>query len=43
MNAIPDYVLPLREGDKVRVVEECSRGYFVKHMGVSGWYYGRLL
>ena len=42
-NDCTDYVLPLREGDKVRVVEECSRGYFVKHKGVSGWYYGRLL
>ena len=42
-NDCTDYVLPLKEGDLVRVVEECSRGYFVKHKGVSGWYYGRLL
>ena len=42
-NDCTDYVLPLRAGDRVRVVEECSRGYFVKHKGVSGWYYGRLL
>ena len=42
-NDCTDYVLPLREGDRVRVVEDCSRGYFVKHKGVSGWYYGRLL
>ena len=33
----------LRPGDRVRVVEETSRGFFVKHKGVSGWYYGGLL
>ena len=42
-NDCTDYVLPLREGDRVRVVETCSRGYFVKHKGTSGWYYGRLV
>ena len=42
-NDSTDYVLPLKEGDKVRVVEESSRGYLVKHKGVSGWYRGRLL
>ena len=42
-NDCTDYVLPLRKGDVVRVVEECSRGYFVKHNGVSGWYFGRLI
>ena len=42
-NDCTDYVLPLHEGDRVRVVEECSRGYFVKHKGTSGWYYGRLI
>ena len=42
-NDCTDYVLPLRPGDRVRVVEETSRGYFVKHKGVSGWYYGGLL
>ena len=41
-NDCTDYVLPLRAGDKVRVVESCSRGYFVKHRGVSGWYFGKL-
>ena len=41
-NDCTDYVLPLRPGDRVSVVEECSRGYFVKHNGISGWYYGRL-
>ena len=41
-NDCTDYVLPLRAGDLVGVVEECSRGYFVKHNGVSGWYYGPL-
>ena len=41
-NDCTDYVLPLRAGDRVGVVETCSRGYFVKHNGVSGWYFGRL-
>ena len=42
-NDCTDYVLPLHPGDRVRVVEETSRGFFVKHKGVSGWYYGGLL
>ena len=41
-NDCTDYVLPLKAGDRVRVVEVTSRGYFVKHRGVSGWYYGGL-
>ena len=41
-NDCTDYVLPLKAGDLVGVVEECSRGYFVKHEGVSGWYFGEL-
>ena len=41
-NDCTDYVLPLCAGDRVRVVEESSRGYFVKHDGVSGWYRGAL-
>ena len=41
-NDCTDYVLPLRAGDEVRVVEQTSRGWFVKHNGVSGWYFGAL-
>lgn len=41
-NDCTDYVLPLKAGDRVRVVEETSRGFFVKHKGYSGWYYGEL-
>ena len=41
-NDCTDYVLPLKAGDRVRVVEESSRGFFVKHRGVSGWYRGDL-
>ena len=41
-NDCTDYVLPLKAGDRVRVVEETSRGYLVKHNGVSGWYRGEL-
>ena len=41
-NDCTDYVLPLEAGDTVSVVEETSRGYFVKHRGISGWYFGDL-
>ncbi|MBR1455834.1 MAG: metallophosphoesterase [Oscillospiraceae bacterium] len=41
-NDCTDYELPLQPGDRVRVVEETSRGYFVKHRGTSGWYRGAL-
>lgn len=41
-NDCTDYVLPLLPGDRVRVVETTSRGCFVKHEGVSGWYFGEL-
>lgn len=41
-NDCTDYVLPLRPGDRVGLVEKTSRGYFVKHEGVSGWYFGEL-
>ena len=42
-NDCTDYCLPLEPGDEVSVVEETSRGYLVKHNGVSGWYGGELL
>lgn len=42
VNDCTDYVLPLRPGDTVSVVETTSRGYFVKHNGISGWYFGAL-
>ena len=41
-NDCTDYVLPLRQRDTVSIVEETSRGYFVKHNGTSGWYFGKL-
>lgn len=41
-NDCTDYVLPLAAGDEVSVVETTSRGYLVKHEGVSGWYFGEL-
>lgn len=41
-NDCTDYVLPLKAGDEVSVIETTSRGYLVKHEGVSGWYYGEL-
>ena len=42
VNDCTDYVLPLSAGDTVSIVEETSRGYFVKHKGVSGWYFGEV-
>lgn len=42
VNDCTDYVLPLAPGDRVSIVEETGRGYFVKHNGVSGWYFGAL-
>ena len=42
-NDCTDYILPLRRGDRVRVIEETSRGCLVKHKGVTGWYRGGLL
>ncbi len=42
VNDCTDYVLPLKAGDIVSVVEETSRGYFVKHHGISGWYFGEV-
>ena len=41
-NDCTDYVLPLRAGDIVSIVEETGRGYLVKHKGTSGWYRGAL-
>ncbi len=41
-NDCTDYVLPLKKGDRVSVIEKTSRGWFVKHDGVSGWYYGEM-
>lgn len=41
-NDCTDYVLPLERGDEVSVVETVSGGYFVKHKGISGWYFGEL-
>ncbi|MDO4983692.1 MAG: metallophosphoesterase [Eubacteriales bacterium] len=41
-NDCTDYVIPIEKGDVVKVVETTSRGYFIKHKGVSGWYFGRL-
>lgn len=41
-NDCTDYRPALMPGDEVSVVEESSRGYFVKYKGVSGWYAGRL-
>ena len=42
VNDCTDYVLPLHPGDTVSIVEETTRGYFVKHKGISGWYFGEI-
>ncbi len=37
-----DYELPLKKGDIVSIIETTSRGYYVKHNGVIGWYRSEL-
>lgn len=37
-----NYQLPIKAFDRVKVVEETSRGYYVKKNGICGWYYGKL-
>ena len=37
-----DYVLPVKSGDVLHIVERTSRGVLAKHNGVSGWYFGNL-
>ena len=41
-NDSTDYVLPVRAGDSLRIVERTSRGVLAKRDGVSGWYFGKL-
>ena len=41
-NDSTDLILELNAGDEVSVIETTSRGYLVKHKGVSGWYFGEL-
>ncbi len=41
-NDSTDYILPVRAGDRLRIVERTSRGVLAKRNGVSGWYFGRL-
>ena len=40
-NDSTDYILPVRAGDTLRIVERTSRGILCKRNGVSGWYSGR--
>lgn len=42
-NDCTDYVLPVKAGDELRIVERTSRGVLAKLNGVSGWYRGRLV
>ncbi|MBR0162018.1 MAG: metallophosphoesterase [Oscillospiraceae bacterium] len=39
-NDSTDYILPVRAGDELRLVESTSRGILCKRNGVSGWYAG---
>lgn len=41
-NDCTDYLLPVKAGDTLRIVERSSKGVFAKLNGVSGWYRGRL-
>jgi protein phosphatase len=41
-NDCSDYELEVCPGDEVSIIEETSRGYYVKNKGTSGWYRGRI-
>ena len=41
-NDSTDYMLPVKAGDTLRIVERTSRGFLAKKNGVSGWYTGTL-
>ena len=41
-NDSTDYVLPVRAGDELRIVEETGKGVLAKKDGVSGWYFGKI-
>ena len=41
-NDCSDYEIGVAPGDTLSIVEETSRGYYVKNEGVSGWYRGRI-
>lgn len=41
-NDCTDYIIPISKGDIVKLVETTSRSFFIKHKGVSGWYFGDL-
>lgn len=41
-NDCTDYLLPVKAGDELRIVERTSNGVFAKLNGVSGWYRGKL-
>jgi protein phosphatase len=42
-NDCSDYELEVQPGDSLSIVEETSRGYYVKKSGVSGWYRGEII
>ena len=37
-----NYQIPLKAFENIKVVEDTSRGYYVKKNGICGWYYGNL-
>lgn len=39
-NDCSDYVLAVKPGDELGIIEETSRGCYVKNNGISGWYNG---
>lgn len=38
-----DYMLPVRPGDRLSIIEQTSRGWLVKKDGITGWYTGTLI
>lgn len=41
-NDCSDYALAVAPGDELGIIEETTRGFYVKNNGVSGWYFGEL-
>ncbi|WFR55987.1 metallophosphoesterase [Anaerocolumna sp. AGMB13025] len=37
-----DYLIPVKSGDLVSLVETTEKGYLVKKNGVTGWYFGKI-
>jgi protein phosphatase len=37
-----DYLIPVKSGDRVSLVETTEKGYLIKRNGITGWYFGKI-